>query len=376
MDPNTYSLYFHFPFCQKKCPYCHFYVIPPKDLHKKILLEALSEEWKLHLPKFQSKRLVSIYFGGGTPSLFPEGIETVLNWILKSPITLDPNVEITVEANPEFLDKEKFLSLKKAGVNRVSLGAQSFHEKDLQMLQRDHSPLEIEKAFSTLLTTGFSNISLDLMYDIPGQTRSSFQTSLQRCLMLPFTHLSLYNLTIEPHTSFYKKKVALEKKRPSSKQSLHMLEDAIHFLQEKGFTRYEISAFCKDGLISKHNMGYWLGRDFIGLGPSSSSFWKGERSKNQSSLLRYHQNLKQKKDFLEEKEKLPFLSLQKELFCLQLRLIKGALKSCFEKLLEEKSFLLKIKELKEQGLVQETTTHIALSKKGLLFHDFVASELI
>ncbi len=369
------SLYFHLPFCEKKCPYCHFYVIPPTDFHKKLLLEALFLEWTLLKEKLQEREIVSIYFGGGTPSLFLEGVETILAWIYQSGISLANGLEVTLEANPDNLDMSKIGSLRNFGINRVSLGVQSFEEEELSLLGRTHNTHQVERVIESLIEKGISNISLDLMYDIPSQKRDSFKRSLRKIQTLPITHLSLYNLVIEPHTLFYKHRKKLEKTLPSEKESSLMLQDALQILKET-FFQYEISAFCKENLFSRHNVGYWIGRDFLGLGPSSSSYLSGVRRKNLSSILKYHKLLTQKKLPLEYEDVLSVYERQKELFCLKLRMIEGVFKESFSSLLQVDSFQKKLQKLAQKGLLEENQTSWKLTEKGLFFHDEVASDLI
>lgn len=369
------SLYFHFPFCQKKCPYCHFYVIPPKTIHKQIFLESLHKEWLLQKEKLQGKKVVSIYFGGGTPSLFPEGILQVLDFVLSS-CSFSSDLEVTVEANPEWVNLSDWRLFKKSGVNRISLGVQSFHSSCLKTLQREHSSEQAIQAIETAHQSGVFNISIDLMYDLPKQKQKDWEHSLQAATQLPITHISLYNLSIEPHTVFYKYKKQLQKTLPSPTLSLNLRKTAVEHLQNKGFCRYEISAFGKEGYFSRHNLGYWTARPFLGFGPSACSYFEGKRYQNLPHLLRYHRELSQGKPPLAWVDDLPIEGRQKELFCLHLRVLPGAPKENFSFLLQQGSFHKQLHELKQQDLLEETPSHWKLSEKGLLFHDHIASILI
>lgn len=208
------------------------------------------------------------------------------------------------------------------------------------------------------------------MYDLPDQTLSSWSYSLNELEKLPIQHLSLYNLTIEPHTSFYKRQKSL--KLPSQGESLNFLNSAVRKMQEMHFQRYEISAFAKAGFESKHNIGYWTARPFLGFGPSAFSYFEGERFQNISNLKKYSEILLQDKFPTHFTEKLEEDQKEKELLALELRLLKGVKKNPLFSQDLQKS----IQKLIQNGLLMEKENRIFLSEKGLLFHDSVASELM
>src|SRR5579864_9300472 len=247
------SLYFHIPFCRRKCPYCHFYVVPHETKAANALLESLRLEWDQNKHLIQGKNIISVYFGGGTPFLIgPEAITEILSWIQPS------NAEITLEANPEDVTLPAMQAFAKAGINRVSLGVQSLDNPLLIVLGRHHSAQQAISAIQATNEAGISNITIDLMYEIPQQTLTSWKNTLAQLETLPITHLSLYNLTIEPQTVFYKKRAQLTPLLPSSEESLTMLNLAVASLEKMGLKRYEISAFAKKDFIARHNTGYWL----------------------------------------------------------------------------------------------------------------------
>lgn len=360
------SLYFHIPFCTKKCPYCHFYVIPNQKRHHDILQEALLLEWQSQKHLLQNTDLVSIYFGGGTPSLFgAEALQKIL-----SQISIPPNCEITVEVNPEESDFSLFSSLKSIGVNRISLGVQSLDERSLQALGRLHSAQKAKSAIEEACLAGIENISIDLMYDIPDQTHSSWQETLDQIQYLPITHISLYNLTIEPHTSFYKRKNTLNLPKPED--SLRALDLACKTFEKLHFDRYEISAFARPGYESKHNLGYWTFRPFLGLGPSAFSYWEGKRYQNIPNLLKYHQLLKQGKSPISFEEKLEYPQNFKEQLAVGLRLKKGVL---LPPTLPNET-LNAIQSLQTMQWIQKEGPQLFLTERGKLFYDSVASEII
>ncbi len=357
------SLYFHIPFCTKKCPYCHFYVIPNRLPHQKLLADSLALEWDQQLPLLEGKTITSIYFGGGTPSLFNHTQE-VLQKILKA-----ADCEITIEANPEEATPELFAHFRSIGINRLSLGVQSLDDRSLQTLERIHSAEKAKQAIHNARKAGFTNISIDLMYDLPGQTEESWRYTLDQLSDLPIQHLSLYNLTIEPHTSFHKRKVVT----PPQDLSLRLLTTALEKLDQIGLKRYEISAFALPGYESRHNLGYWTGRPFLGFGPSAFSYWDGERFRNIANIHRYAKALESNQSPVDFREKLPYPANINELLAVRLRLKEGIDIETFEIPLETKGALEKLKNLR--FLAQEGSK-LKLTEQGMLFYDTVASEIV
>ncbi len=360
------SVYFHIPFCTKKCPYCHFYVVPNKKLFHALLLEGLSLEWEQKKSLLKNHSIVSVYFGGGTPTLFgAEAIGLCLSWLQDK---LRADCEITVEANPEEASPELFSSLKSIGVNRISLGVQSLDDRSLLVLERQHSAQKAKQALFDAQKAGIQNVSVDLMYDLPDQTESSWRYTLDALESLPITHLSLYNLTIEPHTSFHKRKVS----RPLPEQSLRFLQMALEAFAKLGLERYEISAFAKPGFSSRHNLGYWTFRPFLGFGPSAFSFWEEERFQNVPHLQRYVRALRENGSPIHFREKLPYPENLKEKLAIQLRCKEGA------PLLEElpSDVTASLEKLIGLGLVIKERDRIRLTERGMLFYDSVAEELV
>jgi len=366
------SCYFHIPFCTKKCPYCHFYTVPNKDIFKDVLKEAIVAEWQIELPKLWNKKIVSIYFGGGTPTLFaPHGISSILKEIKKSNLDIDPNCEITIEANPEDCNQNLLEQLLFLGINRISIGIQSLNDASLAILGRGHVAHKAKEAIFQASAAGFQNISIDLMYDLPSQTEASWEETLHQINDLPITHLSLYNLTIEPHTSFYKKKSLI---LPDQETSKKMLDAGIEAFKNKGLERYEISAFAKEGYRSRHNTGYWIGRPFLGFGPSAFSYWNGKRYRNTMNLQQYANLLKKNLSPVDFQEELPHPKNVKERFLVHLRLLEGLNINDFSSLPKE-TYLSINKWIADSYLIQEGN-RIRLSDKGLLFYDEIAADII
>lgn len=313
---------------------------------------------------------VSIYFGGGTPSLLtPEEIATILSWLPCSPTT-----EVTLEANPESVTIEKMRSFKEAGINRVSIGIQAFDDALLTALSRGHTCEQAKNAVSATYEAGITNISIDLMYDLPYQSRAQWQASLHTAASLPITHLSLYNLTIEPQTVFYKYRERLNTLRPTPETSREMYCDAMDLLEEAGLKQYEISAFARDGRISCHNTGYWKGRPFIGLGPSAFSYWKGSRFRNHCHFNRWAEACSAGLSPTDYSETLDSNASRRELLTIGLRLRDGVDLSTFAPLENETIDILD--RHIAQGLLQRDGAKVALTKEGRLFYDSIAVDLI
>lgn len=376
---NCISLYFHIPFCTQKCAYCHFYVIPDKDPFKLQLMEGLKCEWQQWLPALQGKKVETIYFGGGTPALIgASAISEILSWVHAALPFDSSNTEITIEANPENITREMMASYAAAGINRVSIGVQTLDDEILRVLKRIHHAQGALDAIYMTAEAGIMNISIDLMYDLPGQTLTIWQSTLENIRPLPITHLSLYNLTIEPHTGFFKHQEKIRKQLPNPETSLDMYEMAVAMLAKQGLVQYEISAFAKNNCISRHNVGYWTGRSFLGLGPSAFSYWEGKRFRNVANLSRYCKFLLQGKspvDFIEELAPDP---RRRELLAIQLRLKSGVNLAAFEKDYGplEKITQDTISYLCTQGLVSKSGSILTLTNRGVLFYDTVATELI
>lgn len=373
------SLYFHIPFCSKKCPYCHFFVLPNEERLKRPFVLALLKEWQMRLPQLEGKRIVSIYFGGGTPTkLAPKEYALLLNAIQSSGIQIAGDCEITLEANPEDVSLSLMQELRALGINRISLGVQSLIDEDLLILGRTHNANRSIAAIEAVYASGITNISIDLMFELPRQSLSGWQKCLKALSNLPITHLSLYNLTFEPHTVFYKKKEQLLPHLPPEEERLQMLQIAVDSLESLGLRRYEISAFAKEGMRSKHNTGYWTARPFLGFGPSAFSYWEGARFSNSAHFNKYLTSLNGSCFPVDFKETLPFPRNLQELLAVRLRLVEGVDLSLFTEAYGQLPLSLEqtLNTLSLKGWLREEGTHVQLTPLGQLFYDSVASEII
>ncbi len=264
------------------------------------------------------------------------------------------------------------------GINRLSLGIQSFDPSLLRLLNRSHSAKKGLQAIEWANSAGFDNLSIDLMFDLPRQTMESWEKTLSLVKDLPITHLSLYNLTFEENTFFHKKRSMLLPLLPDGALSLQLWEMAISSFSSFSFERYEISAFAKKGLYSRHNVGYWIGRPFLGLGPSAFSYEEGRRFQNRANMDLYYRQLQLHQIPTAFEETLPQPQKLAELFVIELRLIQGVQMEIFQKKQGKIPHELweKIKKLQQEGWLEEMEGFFRLSKKGLLFYDSVAEELL
>ena len=262
------ALYIHFPWCEKKCPYCDFNSHQIKDSQESAngfdeqrYIKALIADLETELPHTWGRQVHSIFIGGGTPSLLsPEGMDQLLSAI-RARINLEPDAEITMEANPGSVEAEKFAAFAKCGINRVSLGIQSFQDEQLQALGRIHNGAEAKRAVQIALDH-FKSVNIDLMYGLPNQSLTAAKADIETALSFKTPHLSLYNLTLEPNTYF----ANFPPKLPSEDEIDAIFEQNLELLTAAGYKRYEISAYAKKDQECKHNLNYWRFGDYIGIG--------------------------------------------------------------------------------------------------------------
>jgi oxygen-independent coproporphyrinogen III oxidase len=294
------SLYLHIPFCEHKCIYCDFYSIAPVELKTgdrslvNRYLSALKTEIELRAEdqRFQEP-YETIFLGGGTPSLLhPSEIEEILN-MLASRFSIQKNAEITLETNPGTVDRDKLRAFRLAGVNRISMGIQSFHDEDLKFLTRIHTASEAKQCVKDCSAAGFENISFDLIFSLPYQTLEKWKSNLEQAVELQPAHISCYSLIIEPETPLFRM-IQSNKVTPiDAELDADLYEFTIDFLTSNGYKQYEVSNFARSGEAAKpnfkcrHNLNYWNHTNYLGFGPSAHSFWKNERWWNMSDLKSY-----------------------------------------------------------------------------------------
>lgn len=281
------ALYIHIPFCDHKCIYCDFYSIITSD-NIGNFLSSVKKEIQYYSEIYSSDRqFTSIFFGGGTPSLMlPDYISEILSELSKN-YSVAENVEITLETNPGTVDKKKLKEFFNAGINRISIGIQSFKESDLKFLTRIHDRSTAITTVNTAAEAGFNNINIDLIFNLPGQTKQNWLENLEQSVSLPVTHISAYSLILERGTILNKMVIDGKVKIQDEDHDADLYESTIDFLESKGFHQYEVSNFARDGFECLHNKAYWRYKDYLSFGPSAHSFVNGKRWWNFSSLKRY-----------------------------------------------------------------------------------------
>jgi oxygen-independent coproporphyrinogen III oxidase len=281
------ALYIHIPFCDHKCIYCDFYSIITSD-NIQPFLNSIKKEIKYYSSLYYKERIfTSIFFGGGTPSLMEPAYLGSIIQALKENYDISDEAEITIETNPGTVNKEKLRMIKKVGFNRISIGIQTFHDDELNFLTRIHNKKTAMETVYNANEVGFDNISIDLIFNLPGQTKSKWKENLETAVQLPINHLSAYSLILERGTILNKMVLDEKVKIQDSDHDADLYEITMDFMHESGFKQYEVSNFAKPGYECRHNNAYWHYKDYLSFGTSSHSFVNGKRWWNFSSLKRY-----------------------------------------------------------------------------------------
>ena len=366
------GLYIHIPYCLHKCGYCDFNSHPENQEESIHYVDALIQELKSYSPKKYS--IASVFFGGGTPTILPS---SQLKHILKTAqevFNFQTDCEITIEANPATIKLQSLQEIREAGYNRISIGAQSFDQKELQLLERVHSEKEIHTTIDKARSSNFKNLSMDLIFALPGQTIEKWHSNLNQAIEKKPEHLSTYNLTIEPATAFFQLHKKGKLNLPNENIQLGMYETTIQILKDAGYQHYEISNFSKPRMESQHNINYWNNGEYIGIGAGASSYLYGERFKNTKLPSNYIREIKVNKSAIETRETLEPMHAMGETLMLGLRLLKGISIDDFEKRFQisfHKVYGKTLDQLFNQELITLNKNHIALSKKGLFLADSV-----
>ena len=369
------GIYIHIPFCKQACSYCDFHF--STTLKKKNeLIQALVKELELRKSEFKNTTVETIYFGGGTPSLLSlEEIQLMINAVYTN-YSVTNNPEITLEANPDDLSKEVIIQLSKSPVNRLSIGVQSFFENDLKLMNRAHN-VEEAKACLSLATNYFKNISIDLIYGIPGASNKQWLENIDIALSYNIPHISSYALTVEPKTAlknFIDKGVINNVNDEIAEQQFHLLIDKLDTAE---FVHYELSNFSKEGFFSKNNSAYWQGKPYLGIGPSAHSFNGKERSWNVANNTKYIHSLTENR-LPKTTETLSINDQYNEYIMTGLRTIWGV---SITKIENDFGFHYK-KDLIEQSqihlnndLLYIDNDKLIVTKKGKFLSDGIASDL-
>ena len=372
------GLYIHVPFCRSKCQYCDFYSLATKD--DKIIdgyLDAVCDHIKEAGELAPGYKVDTIYFGGGTPTFFgADGMAVILTTIRRN-FDVDNNAEITFEANPDSVSDRLLHRLRAEGFNRVSLGIQSDDDEMLKKLGRPHTYGQAVTAYHRIRKAGFRNVSIDLMYGLPGQDIYDWQQTLDNVLRLLPEHVSCYALKVEDGTPFAAMKDVLN--LPDDETVADMYLAAVETLRGRGFRQYEISNFCRKGLTSKHNMKYWLGGEYLGFGPAASSDFAGKRFTLKRDLQAYITGIRDGGNIMEEMEEIPMRERAGEYLMLRLRTNQGIDAQEYEKL-----FLLPfapLEDVLEQRrrsfhATQTDTGRWVLTPKGYLVSNDIITDLL
>ena len=371
------GIYIHIPFCRQKCYYCDFYKTINTSLIKKFLF-ALKLEIQQRKNYLEKESVETIYFGGGTPSVLQESeLNEILSFVNKEFQVL-PDAEITFEANPDDLSIPYLKSIYNAGVNRLSIGIQSFQNEYLKEMNRRHNAIQAVESVENAVKVGINNISVDLIYGLPKLTNNDWEASLNQVFQLPVQHLSAYHLTYHEGTVFYtrlKKGTLKELKEPDSISQFKVL---IELAEKNGFQQYEISNFAKNQMYSKHNTSYWMGKKYLGLGPSAHSFNGASRRWNISNVESYIKAIENSHSYFEE-EILSENEKYNEYILTRIRTIWGVSKNFIQSNFgEEKAthFLKNIEKYKTTDLVILNNDVFTLSKNGLFVSDEIMADLM
>lgn len=380
---NPISLYIHWPFCLKKCPYCDFNSHVSYDIDQELWLKSLKQEMRFYKDQTDGRLMKTIFFGGGTPSLMEPFVVEGLIDEAASLWNFANDIEISMEANPTSSEAENFKAYKQAGVNRLSIGVQSLKDKDLQFLGREHSALEAKQVIE-LAANIFDNYSFDLIYARPDQSLKGWEAELKEALNLNPHHISLYQLTIEKGTQFYTQHLRGDFEIPEEGLASDLYEMTIEMLDDKGFEHYEISNFAKHDKQAKHNIVYWQYDDYLGIGPGAHGRYSKDgvkyatqTHKNPASWL----NLIQAQGSgLKNVESLEQEDIIKETLMMGLRLKQGIhLGNFYDKTNVKLLDVLdhsKVQALQNNGDLESNHTYFRLSKQGRMRLNLILEYLL
>jgi oxygen-independent coproporphyrinogen III oxidase len=370
------GIYIHIPFCRRKCHYCNFFSIASRR-YRKEFMEGIVEEIYLQRNYLGGKEVQTLYFGGGTPSyLETEDIRKILEELRKQH-AFSRETEITLEANPDDLDPTRLKEYREAGINRLSIGIQSFHEEDLQYLNRVHTATRAEECIKEAIDAGFGNLSIDLIFGIPGLTGEKWISNIEKAATLNIPHISAYALTVEQGTAL---DVLIRKKKlevPAEESAVSHFRLLIGKMKEYGYEHYEISNFCRPGFYSRHNRQYWNGQHYLGLGPSAHSYNGHSRQWNVGSVVEYADQIRRGDRFFETEELTPSQHFN-EFIMVGLRTMWG----CDSHILWEKfgpamadDFSARAMKFIGEGRMIEKEGIYTLTDEGKLFADGIAADL-
>ncbi|KIS07281.1 radical SAM family heme chaperone HemW [Streptococcus equi] len=374
MSKKPTSAYVHIPFCTQICYYCDFSKVFIKNQPVDAYLEALIKEFE----SYQISSLKTLYIGGGTPTAITAKQLDYLLSHLQQHLQLDQLEEFTIEANPGDLTEDKIAVLRQSAVNRISLGVQTFNDKQLKQIGRSHTEAQIYTTIASLKEAGFQNMSIDLIYALPGQTIQQVKENVAKALALDIPHLSLYSLILEHHTVFMNKMRRGKLQLPTEDLEAEMFEYIISEMEASGFEHYEISNFTKPGFESRHNLMYWNNDEYFGCGAGASGYLNGIRYRNRVPIQHYLKAVADGNARLSEEVLTKEEMMEEELF-LGLRKKSGVSVSRFQEkfgLSFESRYGSVVRELQAQGLLVKDKDFVRMTKKGLFLGDSVAEKFI
>ena len=374
MQAKPTSAYVHIPFCTQICYYCDFSKVFIKNQPVDAYLEHLIQETR----SYEIGKLRTLYIGGGTPTALSAQQLAYLLTELPKVMDLSEVEEFTIEANPGDLDPDKIVVLKESQVNRVSLGVQTFDNKMLKKIGRSHQEQDIYDNIRHLKQAGFDNISIDLIYALPGQTMDQVKENVAKAIDLDIPHMSLYSLILENHTVFMNRMRRGKLPLPKEELEAEMFEYIIEELEKAGFEHYEISNFSKPGFESRHNLVYWDNAEYYGLGAGASGYVDGIRYKNHGPIRHYLEAVEAGKARITEEHLTLEEKMEEELF-LGLRKKTGVSKARFEEKFGvsfDQRYGQVVASLTEQGLLVPDDKQVRMTKRGLFLGDTVAEKFI
>ena len=371
MDKSL-GIYIHVPFCLKKCNYCDFCSFPTaSEDTRELYTDELIRRIRAFAPRAAERTVDTVYFGGGTPSLLSAKQISRLLCTLRESFTLSPDAEITLECNPATANEEFFRDVRRAGINRLSIGMQSAVDAELSLLGRAHSLSDFVKCYRDARSAGFDNVSVDLMYGIPDQTERSLARSLEFLKELAPEHISTYGLSIEEGTDFYRRRASLVLADDDAQAQMYLsISDA---LASAGYKKYEISNFARVGFESRHNMRYWLCREYVGFGVAAHSYFDGERYGNSRDISAFLQG----EDIVCERDTVTPDGTRREFIMLGLRLSDGiSLFEYAERFGDPSPLKSSAQKFVRGGFMTLENERLAFTDKGFLVSNAILCELL
>lgn len=370
------GIYIHIPFCLQACNYCDFHFSTSLKTKNKII-SSIIHELILRKNYLKNDIIETIYFGGGTPSILESSeLDKILECLFKY-YNVSPFPEVTIESNPNDLNKKKIKNLISLGINRLSLGGQSFNDSQLKILNRTHSSFDVENSIKIAQELGINNINLDLIYGLPKLSVKDWEEDLNKAISLNVTHLSCYCLTIEKGTVFFNKLKKGTLKVASDKNKTDQFLLMRKILINENYIHYEISNFCKQNYRSKHNSSYWNFQKYLGVGPSAHSFNGKTRQWNISNNSKYINSIKDNEVFYEE-EVLTRNNIINEFILTSLRKMEGISNKKLKEITSHKeyaNFKLQINDLVNRSLIFEKNDYYSLTEQGMILCDKITSDL-